>query len=1193
MRSITPPLNDTIGALQAFLGDAVRRPAIEAFCQVELGLYLQEKLLPGIPAGSAWVLFSGYGFAQAYGVPLPPDGERTLRVARYSLWTLRRSRVWREALDRYQRVAVAARAYDVPDTEAPAAVRDPSVASDRFQVYEGLLKVAPPLAGRRLPVAGPGPHAFAVSRSLAVVDLPVVPSVPVVAHDLDMVPAGGGAPLRFTRKALERTAADMDATHARAGKGKPPRWVDRLRAFELSVKEDGVFHKKYDFAFTIDEMQHLLGIVGAGKSTLRDIIAVHLAKRGLRTTIVVTDVAEVLKLVQLYNLYTDGAAAPVLGSSGRERHAQRLHRRLAGRGEHRLLAHDDPAFAYLGTSCVLNTLRQEADTLGEPLAFGEAPCVRLMPPRESRRGGAGRSPWRKDLASCPYWSFCPRHHGPRVLVDASIWVTTPGGLIDASPPRPQNGERIRYLELACRRSDLVIIDEADRVQMQLDQIFAPATVLASDEDKGLVDELVRHKTRELAESGRTQLSERDVETFSAALNTVTAATDRLYAMLVSDFQLRSWVRTGHFSSWTLQAGLLDERYPLPEESGPDHENHAPREALGKLIGAFRDNPFGDRARRADTDSSRLTVLLNELLHTGSPEVTRQRLTQVMDEVFQLDESCMEARRKEYEDELAEWRRRQEESARRKGTREGDGSRSRGRSAPRSPEAWRKELATHFEFTLLLSALEPRLAMINAMWPRVEAALSLGYNEMYRRPLDYGPMVPEAPMGNVLGFQFKVPGEDEGGVRSGELTFFRCSGVGRELLRSIPHLASVDDRPGAHLLLMSASSWAGESSRYHVSVPVGVVIEPPSEVTERIATGSEMRFEFIDDGDEKLRMSGTAPEQRPEKLRRIARYLGGEDDGTSGPLQQELLSLPEGRDHILLLVGSYAEARVVADELHNLQARWHNNVLCLVSDDEDLGPEEEFPSVHQARALRRGDVERLKDLEADVLVAPLLAVERGHNILNKGDEAAIGTVYFLARPNPHPDDLYQAVHAVNDWIVRATTGETFSTLVRQAPSVEKGAEEVRSAARSRWHQVLKRSLAWSRLGDERHRVTWDMLVLMWQVIGRLVRGGVPARVVFVDAAFAPNRGAATRGPGTPENEVPVWRPDTPETSLLHSMLEVLDPYFEPDAKPAEERFIAQALYGPLRSMLMRVLADPPAGHRPDDTAQVSDDTAQVS
>jgi hypothetical protein len=766
--------------------------------------------------------------------------------------------------------------------------------------------------------------------------------------------------------------------------------------------------------------------------------------------------------------------------------------------------------------------------------------------------------------SCPYWSACPRHHGARTLVDALIWVATPAGLIDASVPRPQNAERIRYLELACRRSDLVIIDEADRVQMQLDQIFAPAVVLASDEDKGLIDQLSRHKIRELAASGRTQLSERDVETFAAALTTAGLATDRLYAMLVAGYELRNWVRTGYFSAWTLQIGLLDERYELPDGSGPEHQNHAPRQELGKLFDAFRDNPFGDRRRRTDEDFSRLTSLLNELLHTGNPENTRRHLAEVMDEVFHIDQRHMADRQREYEERYDEWQREEEERQTKRGRRR------KPKPPPQTPEQWRRKLAERFEFTLLVSALEPRLAMINAMWPRVEAALSLRYNTMYRRPLDYGPMVPEAPMGNVLGFQFRVAGEDDGGVRSGELTFFRCSGVGRELLRAVPHLASVDNKPAAHLLLMSGSSWAGASSRYHVCVPVGVIIEPRPEVTKRIADESSMRFEFIDDGDEKLRLSGTHPDERPEKLRRIATHLGaGEYDAPEGgPLQREFLTLPPGRDQILLLVGSYAEARIVADTLHNLNNRWRNKVLCLVSDDEEIDPEDETPSAYRARSLRRGDVESLKDLGADILVAPLLAVERGHNILNKDDEAAIGTVYFLARPNPHPEDLSLAVHAVNDWIVRATTGDDFADWAQGHATVEEFADDVRRRARSYWYRVLDRSMAWSHLGDDvREQVTWDMLVLMWQVIGRLVRGGVPARVVFVDAAFAPNFGAVPS------------RTDTPKSSLLHSALAVLDPYFEGDTKSAEEQFIVRALYEPLRRMLTRLLAPVPAPAHP--------------
>jgi hypothetical protein len=74
--------------------------------------------------------------------------------------------------------------------------------------------------------------------------------------------------------------------------------------------------------------------------------------------------------------------------------------------------------------------------------------------------------------------------------------------------------------------------------------------------------------------------------------------------------------------------------------------------------------------------------------------------------------------------------------------------------------------------------------------------------------------------------------------------------------------------------------------------------------------------------------------------------------------------------------------------------------------------------------------------------------------------------------------------------------------------------------------------------------------MWQVIGRLVRGGVPARVIFVDAAFSPREAGLN----------PV---DTPATSLLASMRDVLEPYFTGgSATPAIDRSLVQALYEPL-------------------------------
>ena len=80
--------------------------------------------------------------------------------------------------------------------------------------------------------------------------------------------------------------------------------------------------------------------------------------------------------------------------------------------------------------------------------------------------------------------------------------------------------------------------------------------------------------------------------------------------------------------------------------------------------------------------------------------------------------------------------------------------------------------------------------------------------------------------------------------------------------------------------------------------------------------------------------------------------------------------------------------------------------------------------------------------------------------------------------------------------------------------------------------------------------------MWQVIGRLLRGGQPARVYFCDAAFAPR--TARRA----EDDTDV---DDETTSLLHGMQHVLTPYFAPDGTD-RDRHLVQALYAPLHTAL---------------------------
>ncbi|MFE9570405.1 signal recognition particle [Streptomyces sp. NPDC006692] len=1123
---------------------------------VELGLYLLETAAPTRTAADTWTLFSGYPYAEALGDVYTDMQRLRIQRARHYLSHMRRRRAWRLVLETYLKVPQELRGYDLKDLDAAPVRREPSRAARRFTVYDQLLSAPPPFSRSPLPIAKTGEYFFPVRdrRHSVRFSAAHVCGTTSQAHALDAPAPGLGRSLEPSWGQLEGAAAEMDVLEAANPDGPRNDWVRRLKRVELLVRDEarGKFTKNKKLR--IKRLLNMIGMVGAGKSTVRDILTYWaVTQDGRQVTIVVGDVAETLAVVALFNRL-GVPAAPVLGQSTRERNIERLHRRAAGPGAASMLEHADPGFAYLSSACPLDALRGlEA---ARALRIAEAPCQSLFPvkrPADSADPGVltvlgeqpkkpGKTKRERDELpprhSCPLWSRCPRHHGARALVDAKVWVATPAGLVHSGVPQQLNTERLRYLELACRRSDLVIVDEADRVQMQLDTAFAPAATLVGRSPNSWLDEVAGHKVAELSRQGRLQLSARDVDDWTNAVNTVSGAADRLYALLVQDAPLRKWITEDYFSALTLHQWLINAWFPelkpenpapLPPNSTAEQREEA-RDRVDRILDAFRDDPLQERRGAldglADDERALVNVLVHltlELLHAPHGTTTRPRVREALLRLMAED--------------------------------------------PRV-QADIDTHSTRFEFTLLLAALHHRLNFMTGLWQRVEASLNLEStsNVLSRRPpRDYEAIVPESPMGNVLGFQFQPGERNRDGDQSGELRFFRCSGVGRELLLGLPDMPLVDDRPGPHVLLMSATSWAGTSTRYHVHAEVGAILRPRKEEVEAVLR-SEFRKEFLywPGTSTPLRLSGSDPQLRPQVLTQMLHQLAVPDRSLAGSkslLELELEDIEDpDRRRVLLLVGSYVEAKRAAEYL-NAVPEWNGRVTLLVSDDADLDnawtalPRD--PAVH---TLRRGDVASFARTGGEILVAPLLAVERGHNIVVSGGKAAIGSVYFLARPHPRPDDIALAIHAVNDWAVRQVRGpqQEFRQRALAAGSPDAAGLAFRREARKKWNRFLTRQFAWTSLpAEEKEAFTWDQLVVMWQVIGRLVRGGVPARVVFVDAAFSPREAGL--------NAI-----DTPTTGLLASMREVLAPYFIADSAASSlDRSLVRALYEPLYCALVNM------------------------
>ncbi|AXG81277.1 pPIWI_RE_Z domain-containing protein [Streptomyces paludis] len=1205
------------------------KPAL--LCQVELGLRLLETLDPGQAADGVWVLLGGYPFAQAAGIAAGPAEELALVAARHLLWPLRRRRMWQQSLDAYLELPERLRGYRVPLAGGPARRVDPPVASYRFGLYDKHLGRVPDFSENPLPRAGAGSHRFLERGRYASVSVPEdLVLEPAVGHPLVDVRTATAGPLDVPLTELAETAGWMDAEESRKGL-RPGNWSRRLGDLQLDTRaSDGIAFEKAD-RLTLHGLTHLVGMVGAGKSTLMSLIAVWGHRKGLRTTLVVGDVAEQLTLTEIFRSL-GLSAAPIQGNTTREQHTQRLHRRLSARGESSLLAHQDRAFDLLSTACPLDAERGLEAAV--PLRYADAPCGGLHPVRQASaqpqspvlqaglallraRGAAPASPDdslgvpaagagdegpQEPVHACPLWSACPRHSVARDLVDALIWVANPASLVLSPVPRQLNAQRLRYLELACLRSDMMIVDEVDRVQMTLDRMFAPSATLVTKGPDSWLDRLQTDEIAELARQGRLPLSDRDVERWSASLDVVSAATNRLYAMLISDKKLRDWAQIDYFSAWTLQEKLLHEWYPAhPSASGSDSAAEAQvenewelyeddeeldpafgppvdararrRQEVTRLLDAFRDDPLGDRGPYG-TETDTLIRLAHDLLHTLIEKNTRRRVRTFLDALLtaEHDPSTDPADQDE--------------------TTEPD--------SVRGSEAWFERAAWRLEFTLILAVLHQRLDRLTFPWPQVEAALHLdtdGGDLTRRPPLDYAPLVPEAPMGNVLGFQY-LPDEqsnarDSEGRCIGTLRFFRCAGVGRELLLNLPDLGAdhVRGHRGPHVLLMSGTSWAGTSTRAHVLAPVRAVLKPNERALQAIR-GTSFRTEFLYDSQGgPIRLSGQDPDTRPDVLRlmidKLARPGRG---GDTSPLQRELAQIGDARRRrALLLVGSYREATAAAEALRHIP-RWQAGVRVLAADDAELDPvgdvsltghNSAYPDgAPAAGVVRRGDLASFaEDPDAEILVAPLLAIERGHNILtvpqrpNEERVAAFGTVFFLVRPHPRPDDLSLAIFAINDWATRFVRDHpglaqgTFGEMVGKESHLDAAGKSFRTASRREWRHLLSRQYMYSRLSDgEKWSFAWDQLVAIWQVIGRLVRGGVPARVVFVDAAFAPLL-AASGAPLPLTGRAHSWLKDP---GLLVRLRQVLAPYFrDGHGIPAADAALVRMLYQPLYEALDRL------------------------
>lgn len=1016
---------------------------IAAFCAVELGLSFLHRYIPGEPVSSLQPVLSGY-------IRVGELTDAVIRRVRHRMGDVSRRGYWRTMLNRYVRVPQEWRLFKLahdPAEEVGASTFFELVGSaycpERMSTYEAAM--TEPLAYRTVepnPLAEAGRrYSFRLTDNREVeVQLPRQLPAPQSITAITPRTERVRTPWDISFADLERTAGWIDDVLATRPDVTNRDWRRRLRDIRFSAVDP----RRRDLVdrprtFRIDGLSHIVGLMNSGKTTLTDLLTIDRVKfHGNRVGIVVGSVSDVLAKVGFFR--TLGLkAVPIIGSSTRGDHAGRYWQTMVE--ESPRLIPDDPTRSDPAAAYA------NASCLLEPFRRDTGPGWAPLEPKEFPCRGQLRlvdeDDNKKARHDCPLLSLCPAQRAYREVAEADIWVTTPQCLL-RSRAKPVTVS-VRWFEAAQWHLDLLIIDEADAVQQVFDNCFIQQEHLVGT-GEGWSHRMVEITNESLAERGMAPSAETEVRRWNEYLQIHENAAFKLNSLALSPAgdALRTILGDAPFTAPSLWRRAVRTLYGLSDDGEGD-------QAVEEAADTF----YRQHIQRFAEDPFDVPEALEPVVSTLTAQVRREsRVKEVLD--AWIDRHLPG------------------------GDEAGDAHRAR-------IESGRPTLRLTIEAAIWAGYITRTFFMMSRMYPSVRAKLSLPDEDRFwgnQPPRDYRFLVPEAPMGNVLALRWTA--QRSGGA---ELQLLWVHGVGRWLLHHAHDLLSCEGVDGPHVVLTSATSWAPGSSFYHVPITPSAVLRQPDD-DRKALLNSRMEVRSFQANGRPITVSGTSGARRHDALRQMVSALCLAGEGAHRSVLDELRAeLPEDRRKVLFVVLSGKEAKTVGNRVNETSLR----ARVVVPDDEDSGQDD---------VIRRRHVARFGLGTDDVLVAAEMSIQRGYNILNSRDTAALGAVVYLTRSHPPPFDLAFPLSLVSRFAMERLQNPPHLVQISPPGQLAELARQMRDTARRLWFDVIGRPVRFQNLNAEHvPAFVANMLVPMSQTIGRTIRGNQPTRVLLCDAAFA--------------------------------------------------------------------------------------------
>ncbi|GIK40336.1 MAG: hypothetical protein BroJett011_41690 [Chloroflexota bacterium] len=1122
--------------------------------QVELGFRLLEFIgLSNEPVDVVWMILTTTSVPHQPLDDLDDQQKRALANARVLLRFGRFA--WRDAVHGYAKLAAQWRAYWVDPGQplkkpAQREPNGPAYVTNRLEIYDKWLTERLAYKTQYLKSAPAGRVTFRTTRQRPRTIVADLDAALVSAADRYAMPRLGGVErprqpiiiemdeLRQTARALDQRMVDRNLVK----NGVSTLWTTLLEEVICLrvVQADGSLSAPNAAALQINGILHLAGMVGAGKSLLMKLLAAHGVLFGSRrTALVIGDALTVLNQANEFNrLLAEGdipAAAPFVGRTTRHHHLQRLFQSNS-LGEAPVSQLDHWGLRWLDTRCALQGVAVEADLKDGPLQPGDEPCERLQSGPPDNPG---------PLLGCPLFAICPSRQLYRDLLQAQIWITTPGAMANSRLPIALDKRQMLLGELIYHECDLIIFDEVDTIQQWFDNVYATDQWLL-DGGQGLLD-VMDMKTVEGLNHGY-QISRQGQRWITAERNARQVA-EQICSLLREQLALKEWIGDRYFTAHRLFFDLA-RRLTAPSTDGS--ASNINREVLNYFDRFRQDSILNPSTTYEANPLSQLHAIADQVLARGGSLVDRERVIELCKRWLQTYVKELEAIETHLAAELAAWLKKQ---------RNGATHRTRKRSDLRPDDL--DSLAARLELAVSVAILEEMVQITFDSWQHAPLFITSQIADDYRLtriPRDLAGVLPTPPTGSLFGFQYleeaaaapDSPEIEQLPLRIRRFSTFQYRHVGRWYIQHYHDLLNDLGYPGPNVLAMSGTSWLPDSATWHIPVTPQAILEPTEKSRDAIKN-SEFYFKPLrDQQGEPIFVSGSGRLQG--QLALLGKQIAGYPSPQQSFLQQELNGLellavqqPElwrDRVRLLLFVNSYDQVTTVMRAILSQQRDWNKITYGLVRG---TGPDRS--EVWQwtqldGQSFIKNDVEQFRQTPGRILIAPLQAIGRGYNILNQDNVAAFGSVLFLTRPMPQPYDMQARAQWLN-WQILKRCKNRDDDLWQGATNYYWKMEALREWAHNQWddydavHQF--RYLSPERKDD----LAASMAGLIIQACGRLLRGGVPFRAFFIDAAWAPE---TAKGSGL----------DTAETSLLLRMRALLNRYSQEPVGGALYASLAQSL-----------------------------------